>query len=342
MITKRLTEGIQSLSPAYFSLPMATGIIAIASFTIGYSTIGSILLWVNNIVILSLVLLLLIRVIFFFPLFLSDLDSQNKGSEFLSIVAALSLCGSANLLIAHRHALADFCLISAIFLWTVFSYGFLFKMVRRNRKHSLYQGIDGAWLLLVVSLEGLSILSNLLAEIHPPIHELLFLIALGFHLLGMWFYLTIIMLLFYRLLFLPWRDLDFNASYWITMGAASIITLAGSMFIQSLPQSNLLDSIIPSIKVATIFFWVVACWWIPLLVYLEIEKLHHTSFRYHAGSWSFVFPLGVFTMCTWHLAQVMQIPYLKLIPEKTIFLAWIAWIVVFIAMCQKWITAKKN
>ena len=42
-----LAEGARGLSPAYFALVMATGIVSIASDRAGFRTIAAVLLWLN-------------------------------------------------------------------------------------------------------------------------------------------------------------------------------------------------------------------------------------------------------------------------------------------------------
>jgi hypothetical protein len=43
-----LAEGVRGLSPAYFALVMATGIVSIAAGRAGFRTIAAVLLWLKN------------------------------------------------------------------------------------------------------------------------------------------------------------------------------------------------------------------------------------------------------------------------------------------------------
>jgi tellurite resistance protein TehA-like permease len=45
-----------------------------------------------------------------------------------------------------------------------------------------------------------------------------------------------------------------------------------------------------------------------------------------------VFPLGMYTACTIKLSQAIQIPFVANISTYFIYLAYIAWVVIFISM----------
>src|SRR5262249_58347690 len=84
----------------------------------------------------------------------------------------------------------------------------------------------------------------------------------------------------------------------------------------------------------TLFFWVTATWWIPLLLILGDWRhvIRRVPFAYHPAYWSIVFPLGMYTAATFQLARALGLPYLLIIPEWTIYVALVAWLVVFVAM----------
>lgn len=60
----RLKLAAESLSPAYFSLVMATGIVSIGTQEIGLTRVAIILYWLNIFFYLSLSVLSLLRIVF--------------------------------------------------------------------------------------------------------------------------------------------------------------------------------------------------------------------------------------------------------------------------------------
>lgn len=330
-----LSEGIRTLSPAYFGLPMSTGIIAVASFTLGYEVVAGFLFVLNNTELIILLTLLILRLLIFFPSIRRDISSHEEGADFLAVAAALCILGTANVVIKSNFGIAVLLWHLALVIWLAALYSFFILVTIKKRKPVLRNGINGSWLLIVVSAQALSILANLAAlHIGYPLPVVLFLTSL-FYLFGALFYIIIIGIIFYRTVFFQMMPHDFSPSYWINMGAAAISTLAGTILIKSLNDTAGFQDFIPILKVLTVMFWVIGTWWIPVLTILEVRKQMMIAVRYNAGYWSLVFPLGVYTFCTWHLAVVLGFPFLENIPEIFIYPAWITWFITFTGMCFK-------
>jgi len=202
----------------------------------------------------------------------------------------------------------------------------------KSKKESLIDGINGSWLLFVVSAQALSISGNLVAAHFDFAPSLTLFITAGLYLLGGLFYVLLIGLIVYRFLFFPLKPEDFRPSYWINMGAAAISTLAGAIMIKSMIGLPDFEVFIPVIKVFTVFYWIAGTWWIPILIYLEIWKRRKIHVSYYPGYWSLVFPLGVYSLCTWQMADVLGLNGLKRLPEVTVFVAWAAWGITYIQM----------
>lgn len=332
---RALRSDIRTLDPAYFGLPMSTGAIALASHALGDNTVARLLFALNNAEIAVLGLLLLLRLFFFFPSFRNDLTAPNKGAGFLTVVAALCILGTEHILMVPNAgaALALWC--AAFIAWLVLSYGFFILVTISHRKPGLEHGIDGSWLLFVVSVQALSILGCLIApQADPYLRHALF-AALFLYLLGCLFYLVVIGLIFYRTTFFHLRAEEFKPSYWIDMGAAAITTLAGTMLADAMAQHGMYTDFIPLLKLGSAFFWVAGTWWIPVILILEIWRHTIIPLRYHAGHWSLVFPLGVYTLCTWELAGILSLPVLQSVAWVLLHVAWLAWSITFLGMCHR-------
>ncbi len=110
MNTLSLKIGVQNFSPDYFALAMSTGIISIASNMLGYHFISNWLFVVNNIEFVILLIIFILRLLFFFPDFKRDLSSHAEGAGFLTIVAASCILGT-------EYGLLEFHFERAVILW---------------------------------------------------------------------------------------------------------------------------------------------------------------------------------------------------------------------------------
>ncbi|MFC6101449.1 tellurite resistance/C4-dicarboxylate transporter family protein [Olivibacter domesticus] len=330
-----LQQKIKTLLPAYFAIVMATGIISIASLLDGFVTIAYILFFVNLAFLSGLLLLFIYRIIYYWRQVLEDFRSYQRGPGFFTFVAALCIVGNQAILFYDSLALAKILLLVAGIAWLIIGYGFFFNITVTEDKKPLKDGINGTWLVIIVAIQALSTLITFVAEDFGKNAYIYFFLALCMFLLGCIFYLYIMSLIIYRISFFSLNATELGAPYWINMGATAISTLAGSMLILNCKKFPFLVEILPFLKGFTLFFWAAGTWWIPLLIILGIwrhviEKVAvPTSIKgYDPTYWAMVFPLGMYTVCTFRLSDAIQIPFLKIIPEYFIFIAIFAWLAV--------------
>ena len=310
---------------------MATGIISIATFQLNMKLVAWVLLGINVIAYLVLGLLLLIRLVRFFPRIKADIMDHARGPGFFTLVAGTCVLGSQLVIIAGQYRAAALLWVMGLLLWLAIMYTFFTAVTVREDKPSFETGISGTWLLAAVATQSISVLGTLLADYITAYRDSLLFFTLCMFLLGCMLYLLLITLIFYRFTFVKLTTVTLTPPYWINMGAVAITTLAGARLIIAAPEWSFLGEISPFLKGFTLFFWAAGSWWIPLLFILGIWRHVHKHFPlvYDPLYWGMVFPLGMYTVCTFQLSKAIRFEPLLFIPRYFVFLALAAWLAVF-------------
>jgi tellurite resistance protein TehA-like permease len=265
---------------------------------------------------------------------LADLTHHGRAVGFFTIVAATCVLGSQVLLVAGAWRTAAVFWSAGIVLWAVLTYAIFTLLTVAATKPTLAEGINGGWLLPVVAAQSVAVLGSQLASGFGPRAQLALLFCLALWLGGGMLYIWIISLIFYRYTFFVMSPSDLAPPYWINMGAVAISTLAGALLALAAPLSPVLQELLPFIKGLTLLFWATATWWIPMLVLLGAWRHLYRRFplRYDALYWGVVFPLGMYAVCTFRLANMIDEPVLLIIPRVFLYVALLAWALAFVGL----------
>lgn len=332
-----MQEVIKNLSPSYFAMVMATGIVSIAADLLGMPLIAIGLFWLNIFAYVILCVAFLLRFIFFKKEFLNDLFDHARGPGFFTIVAATCILGGQFIQLLDNIQVALVLWYLGIVLWFVITYIIFTSLTIKETKPTLENGINGAWLVAVVATQALAVLSAKLS-LHLVSYELI----INFFAFSMWLwggmqYIWMISLIFYRYTFFKFSPNDLSPPYWINMGAMAISTLAGSLLILNTPYSPFLFSTLAFLKGFTIFYWATGTWWIPMLIILAGWRHLYKKFplTYDPLYWGAVFPLGMYTVCTYMMAKAMDLDFLLSVPKYFVYVAILAWAAAIIGLVRK-------
>jgi tellurite resistance protein TehA-like permease len=321
--------GLASMHPASFALVMATGIVSVACHLLGLERIAAALFWSNIAFYAALWALTVVRVVKFPARVLADISHHGRSVGFFTTVAATCVLGNQALLIRGAWLAAAILWVCGIVLWAAITYTVFTALTIKSEKPALPDGINGGWLVAVVAAQSVSVLGALLADGFGSYTPGVILFCLGMWLGAGMLYIWIISLIFYRYTFFVMSPSDLAPPYWINMGAVAISTLAGATLITIAPLSPLLRDLLPFLKGLTLLFWATATWWIPMLVILGVWRHLFKRFplRYDPLYWGAVFPLGMYTVCTFRLAHAIDAPYLLFVPQIGLYVALAAWAV---------------
>jgi len=330
-----LRQAARGLSPAYFALVMATGIVSVDAHLLGLPRVAMALFVLNIVAYFAIGALTVLRAAWYPRELRRDLVDHQRGPGFFTSVAASGVLGSQFVLLEGDYTVAAILWIVALLLWLGLTYTVFTAFTIKERKPPLDEGISGAWLLAVVATQSVAVLSAYLAVHwgHPYRLELNFL-ALSMWLWGGMLYIWMMSLIFYRYTFFRLAPGDLSPPYWINMGAMAISTLAGALLIVNAPDAPFLASLAPFIKGFTVFYWATGTWWIPMLLALGVWRhvVARYPLRYDPLYWGAVFPLGMYTACTYVMAHALDLAFLYPFVPWFAGVAFLAWTVTFLGL----------
>jgi tellurite resistance protein TehA-like permease len=351
-----VSNGVKNFHPVYFALVMATGIVSIAFESMAFPAIARVLFTLNLVFYPVLCAFLLARILFFLPDLMADFTVFRRALLFLTFVVGTNTIGM-QFVVFHQAVSLAICLwFIALIGWFVCGYFILSSFIAMREK-SLRETISGPALLIVVSTVSISLLGVNLLSAMSIADGFAYLVAGGFWLLGFVAYVLIIILLICRLFFRRFEWMDWDAPYWISMGATAILTLAGSEFVTSMHLPPGWEGLRETVLWMTVCAWMIATVWIPYLLLMDARKLTRAGIsasvplwikicpwlrlafgkEYHAydpAAWSRVFPMGMYTAGLLALMNASGYGFLALIAEYWGWFALFVWLLTVIGMLR--------
>lgn len=340
-------NGVKNFHPAYFAMVMATGIVSIAFEAMDFLAIARALFMLNLVFYTGLSIVLVARIAFFRRDLIADLKSLQRAWLFLTFVVGTNTVGMQLLVFQQAAGLAALLWLVALLGWFVCIYSITTNLLSARGK-PVHEIVNGATLLIAVGTVSVALLGiRLLETIATPPDYAYFTVG-AFWSLGFILYLLIVSSVTYCLLFRRFESADWDAPYWICMGAAAIVTLAGADFVTHLPAfagwKNERETMLRLTELA----WLIGTLWIPYQVIMDIRKFTRIGIAgpapmwikvfpwsrlalgrqchvYDPPAWSRVFPMGMYTACTLALTKVTGYEPLAIIPYCWGWFALLIW-----------------
>ena len=333
---------IKAFQAVWFAMVMSTGIVSIASLLVANLYQGEVfsdtlygfavaLFWINVAAYPVMIIMKLSRCAAFWKEVVADLSNPKTCLTFFTIVAGTNVLG-AQIAIFGYYEVAKIFWYWGLFLWvliTISTFSFLFI----KGISPLEESINGGWLLATVGTQSVAVLGSIIAPYYIKHGYFIFFLSYVWWLIGCFLYIIIMTLVMHRLIFFKLNPKELVPPYWINMGAVAITTLAGALLVlNGMKLQRGLGELMSFTRGFTFFFWAFGTWWIPLLVVLGFWKyiFRRTKPVFNPAYWGMVFPLGMYTACTYQLAYAMDLYFLLHIPKYFWFFAITAWVLTFI------------
>lgn len=325
-------EAVRTLSPGYFAIVMATGILSIAMRDHRPHLISDALLWLAGIEYTVLLGIYLWRLAGFRSAVVADLSDPSRAFGYFTFVAATSVLGS-RLALAGHHTAAFVLLIVSGLAWLVLGYVIPWTAVIGHVRRPVLRYANGTWFIWVVASQSIAVLS---ATLEPSVdfgRRELALLAVFSWAVGVFLYAAVGILVAARMLVYPLRSDDLTPPYWVSMGATAITVLAGARIVE-MADAPVVAATRGLVAGASVVFWAFGTWLIPPLIAAGLWRhvAHRIPVRYEASLWSIVFPLGMYGVGSHYLGQADHLPIVEAIGAHEGWVALAVWTVVFIAM----------
>ncbi len=327
---------------------MATGIVSIAFEAMAFPGVAKVLFTLNSVFYLLFCVMLIFRALFFWPSLMADLRMLPRSWLFLTFVVGTNTIGMQLVIFLQASGLAGMLWLVALISWLICICFIIFNLVSTPEK-PVQESVNGATLLITVSTVSIALLGTRLLDPASAQASHGYLAIWTLWASGFILYLFVAAWIIHQLFFSRFQPGNWDAPYWICMGAPAIITLTGSEFIRYMPAMPLWDGMRAMTLWMTFFAWIVGTCWIPYLLVMDILKFTHVPgspglapawikifpwsrlafgrqyHLYNPPSWSRVFPMGMYTACMLSLAKTTGYGFLEIISGYWGWFALLIW-----------------
>ena len=328
----RIRRAVEGLTPGYFALVMATGIISVGMKFEGFAVISLLLLAICAASFVVLVCLNLWRFASYRSSVKDDFMDPRRAFGFFTFVAGTNVLGVRLGMEGHFGVTATLLMVSGA-TWLFLGYVVPWTAVLGPQKRPVVATANGTWFIWVVASQSVAIAAATIEPVFAGARGQLALIAVASWSIGVLLYAAAGVFVSLRLMLYDFGPEDLTPPYWVSMGALSITVLAGARIVE-MADAPMVDVTRDLIAGLAVVFWAFATWLIPPLVAAGIWRHvgKRLPLRYDATLWSIIFPLGMYAGAGIYLGHADRLPIVSWIGRVELWVAFVAWALVFVAM----------
>jgi tellurite resistance protein TehA-like permease len=335
----RLSSVVRDLTPGYFALVMASGIISVGMHLEGRTVLARSLLLICAAAFVVLLVLNVWRLLEFRAAMVADFVAPDRAFGFFTFVAGTNVLG-VRLGVEGWHAATAVLLCVSGLMWLVLGYVVPWTAVLSREERPVVARANGTWFIWVVASQSVAVAAATLEPEVGALRRELALLAVTSWSVGVFLYVAAAVIVSLRMMLYELRPQDLTPPYWVAMGAVAITVLAGARIVEmaDAPMVTVTRSLIAGLAVV---FWGFATWLIPVLVAAGWWRhvRHRVPLRYEATLWSIIFPLGMYAVAGIYLGEADSLPVVHAIGSAELWVALGAFLLVFVTMLRHlWLT----
>lgn len=323
---------LADLSPGYFALVMATGIVSIGFAEAGAAAVSVVLLVITAVAYLLLVAAYIARSLRYPERVRHDQRTPQVAFSYFTVVAGTEVL-AVRLLGSGLTTVAIVLLALGAALWFVLGYLLPWQVFMTRDGKPVLARTNGTWFVWSVASQSLAVGMAVLDPFLPQYSALIGILAVFFWSVGTLLYAGIAILVVLRLIHFGITPEQFKAPYWVSMGALAIAVVAGSSIVGT-GSAPMIDAARPVVGGSVVVLWCFAAWLIPALLAAGVWRhlIRRVPLRYTPDLWSMVFPLGMFAVASMRMGRVEHLPAIEKVGVAGLGVAAAVWLAVMIAM----------
>ena len=329
-----MCRAVQTLTPGYFALVMASGILSIGTHLEGFTRLSQLMLGACVAAFVVLSLLTILRFAWFRADVREDFMDPRRAFGFFTFVAGTNVLG-VRLGMSGNYDVTAWLLVASGTAWLVLGYVVPWTAVLGPQTRPVVATANGTWFIWVVASQSVAVASATLEPIVVHGRRELAMLAVMSWSVGVFLYAAAGILVSLRLMLYDFGPEDLTPPYWVSMGALAITVLAGARIVE-MADAPMVMATRDLIAGLAVVFWAFATWLIPVLVAAGWWRhaVRKVPLRYDATLWSIIFPLGMYSVAGIYLGRANSLPLVEQIGRVELWVALAAWLIVFLAMAR--------
>jgi tellurite resistance protein TehA-like permease len=330
----RTQRAVEGLTPGYFALVMASGIISVGLELEGFRTLSLLLLGACAAAFLVLLGLTLWRFVAFRAAVNEDFMDPRRAFGFFTFVAGTNVLGVRLGMEGHHEVTAALLVLSGL-VWLVLGYVVPWTAVLGREERPVVVTANGTWFIWVVASQSVAVAAASIEPVFDAGRRELALLAVMSWSVGVFLYAAAGIFVSLRLMLYPFGPEELTPPYWVSMGALAITVLAGARIVE-MADAPMVAATRDLIAGLAVVFWAFATWLFPVLIAAGWWRhvVRKVPLRYEATLWSIIFPLGMYAVAGIYLGRADNLPIVGLVGRIELWVALVAWLLVAAAMTR--------